>query len=514
MRLRLPLFFGFTAFSLVVAAGCHGTVERGAAPQGNADTTAAVTGNQVLQHHNNGTRDGVYTDAAFTKSAIRATKKSTTFSGTGMGATYAQPLFVRGAVGGKDALFVATESNVVYAADASDGTVLWTRKFGAGPSLDQLECGNIDPLGITGTPIVDTASSTIFVAAMTTPDGGRTKRHLIYALSLEDGSIKSGWPLDVATVAKDGVAFPAGVQNQRGALALLNGTLYVPYGGHFGDCGDYRGWVIAVPTSDPSSAKAWTTAGPGSGIWAPNGVATDGTSVFAATGNGTGQSTDWNGNEAIVRIPSDMSFSTAAKDFFAPSNWQDLDAADADLGGSGVVLVDVAGAGGGTQKLAVALGKSGVAHVVDRENLGGVGRGNGITGEGLTSKRIANSAIIITAAAYTDDRGGSLLVTKAGALCPSSGGLAGLHLPNLTKAWCSSTTGNPILSTTDGHANGVVWAVSSGAAAKLVALDAADGTQLFSASVGAPVARFANPIVVDGRVFVATDEGLVAFDVK
>jgi outer membrane protein assembly factor BamB len=521
MRLRTPFFFGCSltlGLAALSAAGCHAGAAAGegqALPRAQA-TAASTASGSVLQHHNSGTRDGVYTDAAFTKTAIKGAKKSTTFTGTAMGATYAQPLFVRGAVGGADALFAATESNVVYASDAKTGTVLWTRKFGPGPALDDLQCGNIDPLGITGTPIVDVASSTLFVAAMVSPDGGRTKKHLIYALNLEDGAVKAGWPVDVAASVKvGGVSFPADVQNQRGALAIQGNTLYVPYGGHFGDCGDYRGWVVAVPLDDPSSPKAWVTQGPGSGIWAPNGVATDGQSVFVATGNGTAGDSNWGGNEAIVRIPADLSFSNDTKDFFSPSNWLDLDGADADLGGSGVVLVDVPGSGAALPShYAVALGKSGVAHVTNRDDLGGIGRGNGVTGEGLSSKRLANNAIILTPAAFTDEHGSTFLITKASAVCPSASGVAAIHLPALTKAWCSSSVGNPIVSTTDGHAEAVVWTVSTGAAAKLVALDAADGTVLFQTPVGAAVQRFANPIVADGRVFVATDDGLVAFDVR
>ena len=75
------------------------------------------------------------------------------------------------------------------------------------------------------------------------------------------------------------------MQNQRGALALLNGTLYIPYGGFGGDCGVYHGWVVGIATQDPSQVSAWATRAVRAGIWGPGGVVTDGSSLFVTTGN-------------------------------------------------------------------------------------------------------------------------------------------------------------------------------------------------------------------------------------
>jgi hypothetical protein len=123
-----------------------------------------------------------------------------------------------------------------------------------------LPCGNIDLVGITGTPVVDAATRTMFFDAMTTPDGGATKKHLLFALSIDDGKTRPGWPSDVSMTAKFGaVAFDSAVQNQRGALVIVNRTLYVSYGGHAGDCGNYRGWVVSVPIDDPTAVGAWAT---------------------------------------------------------------------------------------------------------------------------------------------------------------------------------------------------------------------------------------------------------------
>ena len=75
------------------------------------------------------------------------------------------------------------------------------------------------------------------------------------------------------------------MQNERGALIIVKDMLYVPYGGHYGDCGQYHGWVVGVSLSDPTEVVAWATRAQAGGIWAPGGIASDGTSLFVATGN-------------------------------------------------------------------------------------------------------------------------------------------------------------------------------------------------------------------------------------
>src|SRR4051794_21103374 len=110
--------------------------------------------------------------------------------------------------------------------------------------------------------------------------------HRIFALSLKDGSSLPGWPIDVEqALAAKGQRFNARFQNQRGALAILGGRVYVPYGGHFGDCGNYHGWVVGISLRDPQDIVFWRTRGSGGGIWAPGGIASDGMSLFIATGN-------------------------------------------------------------------------------------------------------------------------------------------------------------------------------------------------------------------------------------
>ncbi len=252
----------------------------------------------VLQYHLDGKRAGLFVDPAITQAAAAKLHRDTTFSSPLLGNTYAQPLYITKGPSGKAALITVTEQNVISAINAADGTGLWVRNLGTPVPIKALPFGNINPLGVTGTPVIDADSRTIYVAAMTTPDRGFTKQQRIFALSLDDGSLLPGWPIEVSKVTYNGVTFDSAIQNQRGALLLQGGTLYVPYGGHFGDCGSYRGWVIAVPVSTPQKITAWATTAPQGGIWAPGGLSTDGNFMFVATGNTT-QTDKWAGERQL-----------------------------------------------------------------------------------------------------------------------------------------------------------------------------------------------------------------------
>jgi outer membrane protein assembly factor BamB len=89
-------------------------------------------------------------------------------------------------------IIAVTESNNVYALDAVDGTIIWQLNVGSPVSADDLICTKFDPMGITGTPVVDFASRALFFDAMITPDGGETKKHLLFSLNVDTGDINLG----------------------------------------------------------------------------------------------------------------------------------------------------------------------------------------------------------------------------------------------------------------------------------------------------------------------------------
>lgn len=502
------------------AAG-GGTTEpaMGAAGSGTPTTTTpAVSGGSVLEFHGNPTRDGHYIDAAFTRAAAAMIHRDMGFTAMMSGPTYAQPLYFEGGAGGKDIVIVATETNEVSAFDAMTGAMAWRTMLapagpqGGGPGGCSL--GNISPLGVTGTPVIDATSKTMFVAAMTT--GGK---HNIFALNLEDGKVKDGWPVDVSTVKAGSQSFNSPAEHQRGALTIVNGIVYVPYGGHYGDCGDYRGWVVGVPVNDPKAPLAWATRGSAGGVWAPSGVASDGTSVFVATGNTMAAPSGafpmfsspsmWSDGEAILRLPPDLNFDPSKNtDFFTPMNWAMLDQTDLDVGGSGVILFDAPGAT--PSKLAIALGKDGSAFLASQENLGGMG---GQVGQPV---KVSGEQIMQSAAAYTTPSGTFVAMRARGQGCKSgSGAITALKVAGSPAAvsvdWCGgsgSSTGSPVVTTTDGMTDSIVWYVGGG---KLIGLDGEKGTEVVSVDGVGMSNKWQTPIVAKGRIYFAASNQLYAF---
>ncbi len=324
----------------------------------------------VTQEHNNPSRDGVYIDAGFTLSAAANLARDLNFNGSISGNVYAQPLYIEGGFNGP-MIIAVTESNNVYALNPTTGTVIWQQNLGAPVPLSSLGCGNIDPVGITGTPVVDLASRALFIDAFTTPDGGNTKKHLIFSLNVDTGATNPGWPVDVNTAAHyNSMTFDSAVEEDRGALALVGGRVYVAYSGYAGDCGNYHGWVVGVDINNPSNVMAWATTAIGGGIWGHGGVASDGTNLFVVTGNTFNTGGNWMGGEAIIRLQAGPIWTGQPTDYWAPTNWLSLDNSDTDLGGVSATVIDVPGAT--PSQLVLALGKDSNAYLVNRNNLGGI----------------------------------------------------------------------------------------------------------------------------------------------
>src|SRR4029077_11951818 len=316
----------------------------------------------VTQEHNNPSRDGHYIDAAFTRENAAKLTRDLNFDGTISGHVYAQPLYIEGGPNGPMVIAV-TESNNVYALHADTGLPIWSRTDIGTPAPSGSPCpGNIIPVGITGTPVVDLASRSLFFDALIS---GNPNKHLIYSLNVDTGATNANWPVNVDNAV---TGFTSGIQEERGALALVNGIVYVAYSGWVGDCGPYHGWVVGVNINNPSNVMAWATDATGGGIWGHGGVASDGTKIFVVTGNTlTIPGDPWSGGEAIVRFNAGPVFS----DFWAPVNWQALDGSDTVLGGCSATVIDVPGAN--PSQLVLALGKDQNAYLLDRNNLGGVG---------------------------------------------------------------------------------------------------------------------------------------------
>lgn len=470
-----------------------------------------VAAQSVVTYHNSLQRNGHYTVPKLTLEAAGKMQLDRHFKTKIEGHIYAQPLYwlPSGTTSGR--IIVATESNTVYALDATTGATVWKSKLAHSVPLSELPCGNIDPDGITGTPVIDDSAGVLYLDALSQRKGG--PRHLIYALSLSDGSVLPNWPLDVQDeLGKQGITFSSATQGERSALLLFKGNLYVNYGGNWGDCGSYNGTVIQLQTSPPKIVAHWATRANGGGIWAQGGMAGDGAALFLTTGN-TFNASSWSDGEAIIRLKPGLKHSENAKDYFTPTNWKTLDNDDQDLGGTEALPLDIAVSGGQPAKRVIAFGKDGNAYLADRTNLGGVG--------GQIAVKAVSSGAIITAPAVLETPSQTMVAfTNSGGSGCSGNGLTMLDVAAsgsspISVAWCApfSGRGAPIITTTDAKANPIVWVAGAEGDNLLHGFDATNGNAVFTGG-GATMSglhHFVTVLAAEKRLYVAADGRVYAF---
>ena len=470
----------------------------------------AATGASVVRYNNNLSRDGVFVQPTLTKAKAATMVRDTSFDGTVSGNVYASPLFVDGTPG---VFVIATENNQVSVLDETTGRPVWQKTYGTSAGRSGAGCGNITPIGITGTPVIDATTRTIYFNAAIGTSTTITD-HVIHAVSLDDGSERPGWPVSAKTVTLAGETFNPALHNQRSALLLVGGILYVAYSGHFGDCGSYRGWLIGIDTAAPRNVKAFKTgATRGGGIWGPSGPTSDGTNVFVTTGNTFGATT-WSRGEAVIRVQSGPVFTGQTSDFFTPTNWMALDSSDLDLSGSGAVLIDAPAFT--PSQLVIAFGKDGNVFAIDRTNLGGIGAQKAVL-HAVNGQIVNASAAVTTPAGTFVTMHGHRNATGIG--CPTgSGDLVTVKLTGtrISTAWCANNggQGSPIVTTTDTQGSeAIVWTAGAEGTNKIHAWDAATGAVVFGGGTDtfAGVRRFTSPIAVKGRIVVAGDNKVFAF---
>jgi outer membrane protein assembly factor BamB len=373
------------------------------------------------------------------------------------GAVYAEPLVVGGHV------LVATEGNSVYSLDARTGQIEWRTNIGEPVPRSTLPCGNIDPLGITGTPVYDPATGLVFAVAEV-----RGPAHVLVGMDVRTGKAavrRSADPVGMEPVA----------HQQRAALILSNGIVYIAYGGLFGDCGNYHGWVVGSRTDGSGSLLAYQvpTQREG-GIWAPSGPSVDATGrLYVSVGNGAETSSDWDHSDSVLRLSPTLKL----EDGFAPDQWKQDNLRDADLGSLGPVLLP-----GGSLFIA---GKSGIGYVLHSDALGGVG---GQVVEEPICHAYGGAAVV-----------GSIVFV------PCNEGLQQLQVGpdgSLTLGWQANQV--PGSSVVGGH---TVYSLDRGGT--LHALDIETGQARATVSVG-PTTRFATPTLFQDRVFIGTLTGIVA----
>ena len=375
------------------------------------------------------------------------------------GDVYASPLIVGGHV------FVATEDNTVYALDLFTGSTIWKTHLGTPVDAASLPCGDIGPItGITGTPAIDAAAGRLYVVAYL-----RTRHHMLFSLDLVDGSIRSQQDVDPSG------STPA-VEQQRGALAIASGYVYVPLGGLYGDCGQYHGYLVAVPLAGGAAFACRVPAAAGAGLWSAMGptVAANG-DVYVVSGNATSGSGFAYSNSVIELSPT-----LRVKSYFAPSNWASLDASDTDLGSVGATLLPQLG-------LVVAVGKDGIAYVLRAGRLGGIGG------------QVASRKVCAGAWGGTAWLGSMVFVPCRDGLAALSVGPASVRL-----AWSDArpAMASPIV------AAGAVWAVDA-YSATLYAINPASGAVLYSTRL-AHTKHFSSLAATEGFVIAPAGDEIEA----
>lgn len=332
----------------------------------------------VLTQHNDAGRSGAnLSETVLTPSNVNPSSFGKLFSVPADGHVYAQVLYSAGlAIGGgkHNVIFVATEHNSVYAYDADTGSLYWQVNLGPSVPSSDINTPNMPvEIGITSTPVIDPAGQTLYCVAATKENGKYLYR--LHALELATGQEKLGGPtLIQASVHGTGDASVNGVvtldpfkHNNRPALLLLNGTIYMAFASHE-DYNPYHGWVLAYSAATLQQTAVFNVTPNGSegGIWqAGQGLTADGSgNVYLITGNGTTSAPSGGADYGEAFLKMSLSGSTlAVSDWFIPNNYDALNAGDTDLGASGVLGIP------GTN-LIVGGGKEGKLYLINTANMG------------------------------------------------------------------------------------------------------------------------------------------------
>jgi len=376
------------------------------------------------------------------------------------GADYGQPRLVG------DLVIAATENDSVYGLDQATGRVIWRTNVGTPVPLASLPCGNIDPLGITGTPVYDPASGLVYAVAETTG-----YHHVLVGASVRDGRLQ---------VERD-IPTPDGqprYDQQRPGLSIQGGRVYVAFGGLYGDCGPYRGSVVGIPLSGagPLISYVVPTAREGA-IWGTSGPVTgpDGT-MYVSVGNGSVTSTRFDGSDAVTALSPDLK----RTGIFAPSSWYQDSQNDLDLGSTQPALLP--------DGMLLADGKRGTAYLVDSAHLGGVG---GQVAQAQVCPAFGAAAVAGSIVYEPCEQGGLAAIDTTG------------HQIHVRWRGPASAWGSPVVG------GGAVW-VTDWNAGTLYELDQATGVTRASLGLGTALPHFSSMSMTGSHAFLGTMEGVVA----
>jgi hypothetical protein len=374
------------------------------------------------------------------------------------GAVYASPIVAAGLT------IMATENDTVYAFNSANHLV-WKRHLGAPSPASQRPCGNIDPLGITGTPTYYSGNGLVYVAA---EFSASPPTHRLYGLNVKTGAMVVSKSLDLPGVDR-------AAMQERGALTLAHSRVWVPFGGLAGDCGQYKGRVVGNWLGGGGSSISYTVpTSREAGIWTAPGPSVDGDgNLVVSVGNGaSGVGDKYDFSDSILTISG-----TTARllDSFSPTTWASDNDADKDLGSQGPAFVG---------PWVFSAGKSGTAYVLRRTHLGGIG------GQ-VSSMNLCQSF-------------GGTAVVGNNVYVPCTDGLRAVYIDSsgrMHPGWRNTAaTGSPV------YGGGIIWSLDTGGGI-LQGIGLHDGTRHVSVAVGS-VSRFATPAISGRRILIGTLSGL------
>ena len=425
-----------------------------AAPPGSRDQPPRVTARDWPAYHRDAARMGTAPSRPAAGPMTIAWRRHLD------GAVYGQPLAVGNLV------IAATEGDTVYGLDRSSGQVRWQAHLGTPVPLASLPCGNIDPLGITGTPVYVPATGLVYAVAETTGF-----HHVLAGIDVSTGRVR--FRRDIPT--PDG--HPA-FDQQRAALTVERGRVYVAFGGLLGDCGPYRGSIVGIGVSGHGPLVSYTVpTARQAGIWAPGGpVIAPGGTIYVSTGNGAATSPPFDGSDSVTALTPRL----RRAGIFAPATWAADNAGDLDLGSASPAWL----AGG---KI-LAVGKRGTAYLLNARHLAGV------------AAPLAQAALC---SAF-----GGMAVRGTVAYVPCiSGGMAAVDTAGgrIRVLWRgpAGAQGSPVAG------GGAVW-VTDWDSGVLYQLDPATGRVTHQISLAAPLPHFASPSLSGRLALVGTISGVVA----
>jgi len=420
-------------------------------------------------------------------------------------------------------IYVATMNDSVYAFDADNASgknhkPLWQTSFlsqGVTPVPISLQkCGGTTKwmqVGIVSTPVIDSASGTLYVLAKTY-EHGTSFVHRLHALDVATGLEKAGSPIVIsASYQLNGVnnVFADMMQVNRPALLLQNGYLYVVFGSNGCRGGQEQGWVLSYNASTLSPAGAFDDepSSSGAAVWQRGGglSADNSGNVYGATADGP-FTPGTNFGESVFKL-SQAGNSLQLGDWFTPYNVAYLNSNDLDMSEPVLVLPDQPGP---YPHLAAAVGKEGTIYILNRDNMGHF----------CSTCTQGDTQIVQELPAFAPETGALIYWNNTIYSSANSSPIIAIPLANgalgapAAQSKKSSSGHSPIISS-NGSTSGVLWQLNG---QSLTAYDALSLAQLYASGQAPdgrdtlpPLPHFANIMVANGKLYVGTNNSLVVY---